>query len=475
MTNKNPLNNLSVPYGYALLVWSPQLHNLVVTISVTGLVPNSSHPSHIHLGSCSTMGNIQYPLNNVVADQHGNAFTTTVIGNVANGIPAHGWYINIHHGPGLTTPAQMAPIYCGNISNPSASNDHTQIIKVQLNSIFVNQFATIDKVGSTIPGNGDVNPYGVAVVQKSIGNLVQGNILVSNFNNSANLQGTGSTIVQISPNGTQSVFAQLSSAACPDGIGLTTALVELKRGWVIVGSLPATDGKFANAKAGCLIVLNSQGQVAKTWTGQQINGPWDATALENAAGDQAALFITNILNGTVAGNNNIVNQGTVVRLNLSIPQQGATAPSIQSTTLIAEAFAEKTDPAALVIGPTGLGLGKNGTLYVSDTLNNRIVAIANALTRQTPLHAYLHVLTANGNLNAQLGLIIAPNGDLLTVNGGDGKLVEITPDGTQIATTLLSNTGNPPGAGCLFGLSLAPNNSGVYFVDDCTNQLNVLH
>src|SRR5262249_38132295 len=57
--------------------------------------------------------------------------------------------------------------------------------------------ARITTVASTVPANGDINPYGVAVVPRSTGNLQQGHILVSNFNNSQNQQGTGSTIVDI--------------------------------------------------------------------------------------------------------------------------------------------------------------------------------------------------------------------------------------------------------------------------------------
>ena len=56
-------------------------------------------------------------------------------------------------------------------------------------------------IGSTVPANGDVNPYGVAVVPHSRGRLHRGDVLVSNFNNKANLQGTGTTIVQVSPGG----------------------------------------------------------------------------------------------------------------------------------------------------------------------------------------------------------------------------------------------------------------------------------
>jgi hypothetical protein len=96
-----------------------------------------------------------------------------------------------------------------------------------------------------------------------------------------------------------------------------------------------------------------------------------------------------------------------------------------------------------------------------------------ALTRNTTALANNHVLTFNGNLNAELGLAIAPNEDILTVNGRDGKLVEITPDGTQIATKVISTMGTPPGAGCLFQLANTPNTKGAYFVDDSTNQLNL--
>jgi hypothetical protein len=343
---------------------------------------------------------------------------------------------------------------------------------------FVGPFNTINTIVSTVPRNGDVNPYGVAVVPGSIGRLTQGNILVSNFNNKANQQGTGTTIVQISPDGTRRLFAQIDPqalpGACPGGVGLTTALVVLQRGWVIVGSLPTSDGTSATAQAGCLIVLNSVGKVMETFAGQPINGPWDMTALDQ--GNQATLFVTNVLNGTVKASPNVVNRQTVVRIVLNVPNQGQGVPSADSTTTIGSGFSARTDPAALVLGPTGVGLSDNGTLYVADTLNNRIAAIPNALTRNTTAFAGRDV-TANGLLNAPLGLAIAPNGDILTVNGDDGFLVETTPLGTQIAARLLDNTvapGAPVGAGCLFGVAVR-DNSGVYYVDDCANTLNLLH
>src|SRR6202140_4644720 len=153
---------------------------------------------------------------------------------------------------------------------------------------------TITKIASTIPSNGDLNPYGVARVPTTTGSLTKGNILISNFNNSANLQGTGTTIVQIAPDGITSLFAHIDAnnlpGPCPGGIGLTTALVVLRSGWVIVGSLPTTDGTAATAQAGCLLVLDSHGNVWETFYGSLINGPWDMTAWDG--GSTANLFVT---------------------------------------------------------------------------------------------------------------------------------------------------------------------------------------
>ena len=340
---------------------------------------------------------------------------------------------------------------------------------------------SISVVASTVPSNGDVNPYGVAVVPTTTGSLTKGNILVSNFNNAKNLQGTGTTIVQISPSGTMSLFAQIDAntlpGPCPGGIGLTTALVALKTGWVVVGSLPTTDGTSATAQAGCLLVLDSTGKVAETFFGSLINGPWDMTAFDG--GSNVSLFVTNVLNGTVAGNGQIVKQGTVLRLNLSIAK--GSMPSLQSMTVIGSGFSERTDPAALVIGPTGVGLSRGDdrhgdddglTLYVSDSLNNRIAAISNALTRTTS-GGTGQTVSSGGTLNDPLGLTVAPDGNIVTVNGNNGFAVETTPSGDQIVKVLLDSTGNPPGAGALFGLTVIRGQT--YFVDDITNTLNLFH
>jgi len=363
---------------------------------------------------------------------------------------------------------------------PVRANDNDSILKKR---------NTIDTISSTVPANGDINPYGLVRVPRSIGNLREGHYLVSNFNASSNLQGTGTTIVDVSPSGALSLFAQLSADSlpgpCPGGVGLTTALAVLQTGWVIVGSLPTADGTSATAQAGCLIVLDNMGNPVETVQGSLINGPWDMTWIDDE--QQAALFVTNVLNGTVAANGSVVNQGTVVRVNLRVSE--TRMPFLESLTVVGAGFSERTDPAALVIGPTGLGLspacghgeeeceshsrGDEPVLYVADSLNNRVVVITDPLTRSKPSGAGM-VLSTGGSLNDPLGLTVAPNGHILVVNGNDGFITEITSRGGQIARKLIDNSGNPPGAGALFGLIFDPEN-GVVFVDDATNTLNLLH
>jgi hypothetical protein len=351
---------------------------------------------------------------------------------------------------------------------------------------------TISTVASTVPGNGDLNPYGVAQVKRTVGNLRAGHILVSNFNDSANIQGTGSTIVEIAPDGNVSLFAALHAdtlpGSCPGGVGLTTALIVLEQGWVIVGSLPTTVNSAGNTVftgSGCLIVLDSLGNPVETFYGSLINGPWDMAAFDGE--HEAKLFVTNVLNGTVAAGGAVVNGGTVTRLNLKVSP--FTRPVLESITVIASGFPEQTNPTALVIGPTGVGLradcasdgddcGERGRhegalLYVADTINNRIAVIDHPLGRTTSAGVG-HTLSAGGSLNGPLGLIVAPGGDVLTVNGGDGNIIEFSPGGTQVAKMLLDNLNSPPGVGALFGLAFDPAR-GVYFVDDNTNTLNLLH
>jgi hypothetical protein len=338
---------------------------------------------------------------------------------------------------------------------------------------YLSHFDTVTTVASTVPANGDVNPYGVANVPFSTGSLVRGDTLVSNFNASNNTQGTGTTIVEVAPNGQVTLFAQINPnlPGCPGGVGLTTALSVLDDGYVVVGSLPVTDQGSGTPEAGCLIVLSSAGVPVETWAGHGINGPWDMTAAQ-LFGPFAQLFVTNVLNGTVAAAGNQVNEGTVLRLSVFEPV--GRPPVLFGTTTIATGFPEELNSSALVLGPTGVALEPNGTLYVANTVQSRMDAVPFATSRFFPASGGGVTVSQGGSLNAPLGLAVVPGGDLVAVNGNDGNAVEMTPFGAQVDTRTIDPFDS---GGDLFGLALAPGGRGILFVDDngSANTLDLLH
>ncbi len=111
-------------------------------------------------------------------------------------------------------------------------------------------------------------------------------------------------------------------------------------------------------------------------------------------------------------------------------------------------------------------------MYVADTLANRIAAIPEALFRIT-IAGTGNTVSQGGALNGPLGMTIAPDGDILTVNSGDGNMVELTAKGVQVSVKNVDAT--LTGGGTLFGLAIAPGQNGVYFVNDGNNKLYLLH
>jgi hypothetical protein len=341
---------------------------------------------------------------------------------------------------------------------------------------FLKGKSTVTVLGSTTPVNGDINPYAIWPVTETIGSVKTGDVLVDNFNNASNNQGTGTTIIDMHANGQLSVFASLPStiSGCPGGVGLTTAMVQLKTGWVIVGSLPSTNGQTATAGAGCLIVLSPEGKLAGTIAGSYLDGPWDETVKDN--GSTAMLFVTNTLIGITPASSDTttVDKGNVVRLSLA--QSTTSAPKVTAETVVASGLPERPDASAFIKGPTGLALGPSGTLYVANNLGNSITEVPGALTRTSSAGTGT-TLTQGGQLANPLGLVLAPNGNLLAANAVNGKIVEITTTGTQVGEYYADDDigQEPPGNGDLFDVAVNSAGTGVLFVNDGTNVLDLLH
>jgi hypothetical protein len=342
-------------------------------------------------------------------------------------------------------------------------------------SVMLPALKTHHLLTSTVPENGDQNPYALIVAPVSAGTVMKDDVLVDNFNNSGNLQGTGSTIIDYRPGtGQITTFAAIPAnlPGCPGGVGLSTAMAMLKSGWLIVGSAPSTDGTTRTLGAGCLIVLDAAGKIAGTITGPNINDPWGNMAVIDD-GSTATLFISNAGFGIGAPGQAVQHKATILRLSLAVAP--GKPPVVTSQTVIGSGFGAQADASVFLIGPTGLALGKDGTLYASDALANRVTAIADATTR-TDSAGTGATVTEGGMLNRPLAMDVAPNGDLLTVNGLNGQVVEINPaTGKQQAALWIDKdeAQTPPGSGDLFGIAMRPDGKGFYYVEDDLNTLMV--
>jgi hypothetical protein len=336
----------------------------------------------------------------------------------------------------------------------------SQTIKHQ--PIIPNLPATPTFSPSTMPPNGDLNPYGVAFVPHNFtagGALHPGDIIVSNFNNSTNTQGTGTTIVRITPDAQTSVFFQGQP-----GLGLTTALGILRRGFVLVGSLPTTDGTCNTIGQTSLLIIDRNGNLVTTLTDANLlNGPWDLTIHDQ--GELAQVFVSNVLSGAVT------------RISLRIPRNGN--PIVEKITQIASGYGHACNAAAVVVGPTGLAYdAAKDILYVASTSDNEIFAVAHARKTQSDEGTGALIYQDNVHLHGPLALVLDPNGDLITANGDavntdssqPSELVEFTVGGQFVGQFSVD-----PSLGAAFGLAVEASGNKERFaaVDDATNVLDI--
>ncbi len=316
-------------------------------------------------------------------------------------------------------------------------------------------------VVSTVPSNGDVNPYGVAFVPPEFpqgGKLNPGDILVSNYNNSANLQGTGTTITRISGN-TPSLFFQGTAP-----LGLSTGLAVLKAGLVLVANFPTKDGTSTTAQPGSLIALDYNANVVWTYSNANlVNGPWDFTV--NDRGGFVQVFISNVLSGAIS------------RLDLLVD---STHITVEKGLTISSGYGHRGDPAALEVGPTGLAYdARRDILYVSASFENAIYAVANAGHIVADGGVGYRIYQDNNHLHGALAMVLAPNGHLIVSNSDvvnsdpnhPSELVEFTVDGQFVADRPVD-----PAQGGSFGMAILGSRHGVTTfaaVDDNASALEI--
>jgi hypothetical protein len=323
-------------------------------------------------------------------------------------------------------------------------------------------------------GTGDLNPYGVAFVPPGFpsgGPLMPGDILVSNFNNNMNMQGMGTTIVKLTPNGVIAPAGTAFTFFTSSAPGLSTALGVLQRGFVLVGNVP-TDSTGAILQ-GSLQVIDRNGNLVATFT-NQLNDPWDLTIDDDF--DHATVFVSNVNNGTPTNTN-----GSVTRLNLMVSPAGVSL--IGNPIVIANGYTVELNSSALVLGPTGLALDRmTDTLYVASTADNAIFPVPNASTRSKPPPGggTGTMIAQNGQLRGPLALVLAPNGNLVTANGDavnqdpthPSEIVELTKNGRFVSQF---NVDTGTGGAFGIGISMVNNSTArLAVVDDNANDIIVI-
>jgi hypothetical protein len=322
--------------------------------------------------------------------------------------------------------------------------------------------------GSTSPSNGDLNPYGLAVVPNGFphGTLQPGQLLVSNFNNGVNsvpignVQGEGSTIVVMDPDTGQQTGTFFPGTP---PIGFTNALGIVRAGFVFAGSVFTTSDDPTTAKNGGLLVIDSGGHLVTTVT-SGTNGPW-GLAINEQGKNAAQLFISNVLDGTVT------------RISVSLKGGFST---VGSPTTIASGYMFGPDDAGLVVGPAGLAYdASKDILYVAAEDDNQIYAIANASSLNSTAGKGSLIFDDPTHLHGPLGLMIAPNGDLITANADPAAHVDTTQPSELVEFTtsgeFVRQFSIDPNTGSAFAiLNVASRGANQFaYVDDFLSILNI--
>lgn len=326
-------------------------------------------------------------------------------------------------------------------------------------------------VASTIdPTNGDQNPYGLVVVPKNAattGKLMPGDLLVSNINNANNVMGLGTTIELIQPSAAHpSPATFFNGAASPIAMVLNANATNV---WI------ANYGLEQNGLQGDVQVINNMGVpfAHGNITAPQLQGSWGQGFNGQALGGTVppAFFDTNVLTGAVYRLQKFI-----------LTPQG---PNFAGATITRIAQLGHAGHTILnVVGPQGMAWSKmDDTLYIADPVNNRIVAVPHSTTTT---NGYFYTVYHGRPLNQPAGIALNPlNGDLLIVNQGDNKMIELAlsahdaDGGHVVGVRLLDKTKVQAGGvgSALFGVAATVDPAGkleVYFTNDNTNTVNLL-
>jgi hypothetical protein len=312
-------------------------------------------------------------------------------------------------------------------------------------------------IGSTVDSKfHQLNPYGLTVAPASAGDFKKGDLVVCNFNDKANVQGTGFTIVALHPKpGSKPLLVSSSKTlvGC-NALALSTG------DDIWAAAFTANDNP----------VLSPTGVLEINIKGKPFDRPFGQIFAQPKGGSPAFY-------ATDAGD------GTVVRINLGSPF---------TFDVIAKGFAINHGKPGSILGPSGLAYDPNGDqLYVVDGTNNTVVAFSKVSsipnggvtvekggkTFKGPSAHDVRLVFAGAPLNGPISSALLFNGNLVVGNTGNpsGKniMVELSPTGKMLATRNVDKGAS----GALFGMvatGTSAANTKLYFNDDNDNNLQVL-
>src|SRR5271166_3075151 len=321
-------------------------------------------------------------------------------------------------------------------------------------------------VASLIAPNGDRDPFGIAVVPLTAGNLVAGNLLVAEFSDQKGTPGSGTTILQVDPaTDTTSVFFQGGPVEGPVGIAINPT-----NDGVWIGDYGSSaDGTAAND-----LLITPTGQLKATFTdastanAASFLGVWGQGV--DSANGTVSFYYGNAGNATTG-----TGGGDVWRLtpHPAGPANGQPLNSTYAQIATGQGQTPHGGNAATAAGPQGYAFAADGTLYETNDADNTLYAIPHAATAQSPVAT--RIVYRGHALQSPENVVIDPrNGDLLVVNANDNRLVVITPGGKLVASRDLA--ANQP-AGALFGLAIGTNAAGdlvLYYTNSNTSTLHEL-
>jgi hypothetical protein len=318
-------------------------------------------------------------------------------------------------------------------------------------------------IGSTTPsvGPADVNPYGLTVAPSTAGDLTAGDLVVCDFNDPQNVQGTGTVIVALHP----VVGARPRFIANNEELFGCNALALAPNDTIWAAAFSDNDNPIFSA-GGALITPLDQ----FTW-----HHPFGEAFAPLRAGDPddpAAFYISN------AGD------GSLVRV---------TFGAKFTFTTIATGFPVNHGVPGSILGPSGLSYdatldrlyivdGTFNTLYeinqVSDVGANGIaVSGAQGLLFSGSAANHAHVVFHGAPLNGPISSALLPGGNIAVGNtldpNGKNLIIEISPGGSVLDVRNVDNGA----AGAIFGMVAtgnSPLDAKLYFNDDNNNVVDVL-